>query len=190
MFPPPLYSHGINPIMRAPPSCAVCSAKLLQFCPNVCDPMDCSLPASSIHGMLQARILEWVAMPSCRGSSQCRDWAWISYMFCIIRWVFFTTSATWEAPWPHLNLITSQRPQLQISSYWRLMLQNIILRGHKNSVHDTWPFCLYRSSKNLADFLSMSPAHCDQLVKAIGLWELHYSDCYFDSVTMIMPVWP
>ena len=52
---------------------------------------------------------------------------------------FFTTSATWEAPWPHLNLITSQRPHLQISSYQRLMLQNIILRGHKNSVHDSWP---------------------------------------------------
>ena len=52
---------------------------------------------------------------------------------------FFTSSATWEAPWPHLNLITSQRPHIQRSLYRKLMLQNIVLRGHKNSVHDTWP---------------------------------------------------
>ena len=38
-----------------------------------CDPMDCSPPGSSVHGILQTRILEWVAMPSSRGSSQLRD---------------------------------------------------------------------------------------------------------------------
>ena len=38
-------------------------AKLLQSCPTLCDPMDCSLPGSSVHGILQARILEWVAIP-------------------------------------------------------------------------------------------------------------------------------
>ena len=36
---------------------------------TLCDPMDCSLPASSVHGILQVKILEWVAMPSSRGSS-------------------------------------------------------------------------------------------------------------------------
>ena len=41
--------------------------------PNPCDPMDCSQPGSSVHGILQARILEWVAMPSSRGSPQPRD---------------------------------------------------------------------------------------------------------------------
>ena len=45
-------------------------AKSLQSCPTLWDPMDCSLPGSSIHGILQARILEWVAMPSSRRSSQ------------------------------------------------------------------------------------------------------------------------
>ena len=44
-------------------------AKLLQLCPILCDPMDCSPPGSSVRGILQARILEWVAMPSSRGSS-------------------------------------------------------------------------------------------------------------------------
>ena len=40
-----------------------------QSCPTLCDPMDCSLPSSSVHGILQARILEWVAIPFTRGSS-------------------------------------------------------------------------------------------------------------------------
>ena len=44
-------------------------AKLLQSCPLLCDPMDCSLPGSSANGILQPRILDWVAMPSSRGSS-------------------------------------------------------------------------------------------------------------------------
>ena len=44
-------------------------AKSLQSCPSLCDPMDCSLPGSSVHGISQARILEWIAMPSSRGSS-------------------------------------------------------------------------------------------------------------------------
>ena len=41
-------------------------AKSLQLCTSLCDPMDCSPPGSSVHGILQARILEWVAMPSSR----------------------------------------------------------------------------------------------------------------------------
>ena len=44
---------------------SVC-AKLLQSCQTLCDPMDCSLPGSSAHGILQARILEWVAIPLSR----------------------------------------------------------------------------------------------------------------------------
>ena len=49
-------------------------AQLLQVCLTVCDPMDSySPPGSSVHGILQARILEWVAMPFCRESSRPRD---------------------------------------------------------------------------------------------------------------------
>ena len=47
--------------------------------------MDCSLKDSSIHGILQARILEWVAVPSSRGSSWPRDWIHVSYISCISR---------------------------------------------------------------------------------------------------------
>ena len=49
-----------------------------QSCPTLCDSVDCSPPGSSVHGILQARILEWVAMPSCRGSSQPRNQTGIS----------------------------------------------------------------------------------------------------------------
>ena len=46
---------------------------VLQTCPTLWDPMDCSPPGSSVHGILQARILEWVAIPFSSGSSQPRD---------------------------------------------------------------------------------------------------------------------
>ena len=48
-------------------------AKLLQLCPTLCNVMDYSPPGSSVHGILQATILEWVAVPSSRGSSRPRD---------------------------------------------------------------------------------------------------------------------
>ena len=64
-----------------------------QMCPTVCDPMDCSPPGSSVHGILQAKILEWVAIPFSRGSSQPKDQAHVSY----IADGFFTIWATSEA---------------------------------------------------------------------------------------------
>ena len=51
--------------------------------PTLRDPIDCSLPGSSAHRILQARILEWVAMPSSRGSSWPRDWTHVS---CLLPW--------------------------------------------------------------------------------------------------------
>ena len=67
----------------------VSGAKLLQLCLTPCNPMECSLAGSSIHGILQARILEWAAMPFPRGSSQPRDWICISYVSYISRWVLY-----------------------------------------------------------------------------------------------------
>ena len=56
-------------------------AKLFQLCPTVCDPMDCSPPGSSVHGISQASILEWVAISFSRGSSQPRDQTQVSYIY-------------------------------------------------------------------------------------------------------------
>ena len=64
-------------------------AKSLQSYLTLRDPMDCSPPGSSVHGILQARILEWVAMPSSRGSSQPRDQIYASYISCIARWILY-----------------------------------------------------------------------------------------------------
>ena len=55
------------------------------------------LPGSSVHGIFQARILEWVATSYYRGSSQPRDWTCISWVSCIVRWILFPW-ATWEVP--------------------------------------------------------------------------------------------
>ena len=60
-----------------------------QSCPNFCDPMDCSPPDSSVYGILQASILEWVAISFSRGSFQPRDWTWVS---CIAGRLFYHLS--------------------------------------------------------------------------------------------------
>ena len=54
-------------------------------CPTLYDTLDCSLPGSSVHGISQARILEWVATSFPRGSSQLRDWTRVSGVSCIGR---------------------------------------------------------------------------------------------------------
>ena len=63
------------------------SAKSLQSCPTLCNSMDCSPPGSSAHGILQAGILEWVAIPFSKGSS----------LSPALADRFFTIRAIWEA---------------------------------------------------------------------------------------------
>ena len=71
--------------------------KLLQSYPTLCDPMDCSPPCSSVHGILQARILEWVAMPSSKVSFQPRDQTCIFWGSCIAG-RFLTTEPLGKPP--------------------------------------------------------------------------------------------
>ena len=80
----------------------------VQSCLILCDPIDCSLRWSSIHGILQARILECVSISFSRGSSQHRNWTWVS---CIAGRLF-TIWATREAP---LNVINNKiLPMLEL----------------------------------------------------------------------------
>ena len=67
--------------------------KVTQSCLTLCEPMDCSRPGFSVHGILQASIMEWVDIPFCRGSSPPRDWTCV---FCIAG-RFFTIWATRES---------------------------------------------------------------------------------------------
>ena len=55
-------------------------SEVTQSCPTLCDPMGCSLPAFSVHGIFQARILEWVAISFSRRSSRPRDWTQVSHI--------------------------------------------------------------------------------------------------------------
>ena len=80
---------------------------------NSCNPMGCILPGSPVHGILQARILEWVAISFSRGSSQPRDQTQVS---CIAS-RFFTIWATREylfllTLWPHQPMVTCPSPVL------------------------------------------------------------------------------
>ena len=114
-------------------------AKLLQLYTTLCNPMYCSPPGFSAHEILQARILEWVAMPSSRESSWPRDWIWILYVSCIGRWVLNTTTI-WEA-------LRKYRPMLNVHTEIGLMSQ-ILLQKHTLCklcfVRKTMSLCLSR----------------------------------------------
>ena len=87
-----------------------------QLCPTLCDPMDCSRPGSLVHGILQAKILEWVAIPFSR-SSQPRDRTQGSHTAV----GFFTIWATREAQAPPLNGISflSVLIYIRVKVSWR-----------------------------------------------------------------------
>ena len=93
------------------PTSCLCLCSVAQLCPTLCDPMDCSLPCSSVHGILQARILGWVASSLSMGSFQLRDWFHLSCVFCIVG-RFFTT----EPPW---NPSTTYQGYFNFISSWQ-----------------------------------------------------------------------
>ena len=119
----------------------------VQLCPTLCDRMDCSLPGSSVLGILQARMLEWVAISLSRVSIALRDWTMVS---CIAG-RFFTVWATREALlflYIWLNIIFFQQSFLvfAIMSYifsFRfliyIVLVNIVMR-YSLFYHLTWLF--------------------------------------------------
>ena len=84
-----LFIHSANS------KCAVCMHA--QLCLTLCDPMDCNLPDSSVHGIFLTRILEWVVISFSRGSSQPKDWTLFSWVSCIGRQVLYH-GAIWQVP--------------------------------------------------------------------------------------------
>ena len=79
------YSWELFPTRISPLPFWESGSEVAQLCLTLCDPMDCSLPGSSLHGIFQARILEWVAISFSRRPSQPRDWTWVSH---IVGWCF------------------------------------------------------------------------------------------------------
>ena len=68
------------------------ACSVAQLCPTLCDPVDCSLPGSSVHGVFHAEILEWAILYSSKWSSGPWDWTCISCISCI---GFFTTALSY-----------------------------------------------------------------------------------------------
>ena len=98
----------------------VCCVQLLQSCPTLCHPVDCGLPGSSVHGIFQARILEWVAKPSSGGSSQPRGQTLIS---CITG-RFFTAEALGKP-----QLMPTENQQFW---HWEGLYKSLILKSSFN----------------------------------------------------------
>ena len=85
-----------------------CLAKLLQSCPILCYPVDCSLLGSSVHGIFQARILKWVAMSSSRGSFQPGDRTHL-FMSPAMANMFFTVAPPGKPHYNHCDALLQWR---------------------------------------------------------------------------------
>ena len=92
---------------------ALVCCSVTKLCLTLCDPMDCGLPDSSIHGIHQARVLEWVAISYSRGSSWSWDWTRVSCIGRLIlyHWAPRKPSVRWytptelqkACPWPYIQ---------------------------------------------------------------------------------------
>ena len=116
-------------------------AQLLQLCLTLCNPMECNLPGSSVHGILHARILEWVSMSSSRGSSPPRVWIHVS---CITGG-FFTAGPLGKPIYIKIYWIIKQRRQWQPTpvllpgkSHGRRRLVGYSPWGHKELDTTEW----------------------------------------------------
>ena len=113
---PALWSHSRIPWQSPDPLLRSPNEKVLvtQLCPTLSDPRNCSPPGSSVHGILQARILEWVAIPFSTGPSWPRDQTRVS---CIAGG-FFTVWATTEAQALSKSHLLTQQTHLDDSHHW------------------------------------------------------------------------
>ena len=101
-------------------------------CLWLCDTIDCSLPGSSVHGISQARILQWVAISFSRGSSQPRDQTQVSY----IAGRHFTVRATRKAQHPLDHWKTKRVPEKHLFlPYW--LCQSLWLCGSQQTVENS-----------------------------------------------------
>ena len=75
-----------------------------QMWPTLCDLMDCGPQGSTVHGISQARILEWVAISFSRGSSQPRGWIWVA---CFLHWLADSSQLSYLGSPPHWGLQSS-----------------------------------------------------------------------------------
>ena len=146
-------------------------ANSLQSCPTLCSSVDCSPPGSSVHGLFQARILEWVAMPSSRGSPD----SGIKRAFLIspaLAGRFFTINDTWEAPeltYYHIKSSLNIDSSCRAMRSWVAMLCDWLTASHP--LNPTPTLCSHPS------LLSASLAQqSDETHLIVGRYHYHICD--------------
>ena len=136
-----------------PLSCS--ESEVAQSCPTLCDPMDCSLPCSSIHGIFQARVLEWVAISFSRGSSRPRDRTQVSRIVgrC------FTIWATREVYYAITHLQINLAALIQLNDVLETVL--IPVFGNRNSFSLFPPRKTHPPSLPQIPYLTGEPSEMD-----------------------------
>ena len=109
---PPMVSPGCVCVCVC--VCVCLHMLSLQSCPSLYDPTDCSPPGSSVHGILQARILESLVMPSSKWSSQTRNQTCVSQIFCVAAG-FFTAELQGKPPWSPSHIHFPGKPKSHIA---------------------------------------------------------------------------
>ena len=132
-------------------------SEVTQLCPTLCDPVDCSLPGSSIHGIFQARMLEWVAIAFSRRSSRPRDWNRVSR----ILGRRFTIWATREVPKiKGITTKTSNKLFWELSTLRSQKSHWVSLEKALNFLELTWHW--YDFSMNQSLSVITETFHCTQ----------------------------
>ena len=102
----PAISSSVIPFSSCPHYIRGCCCCLdAKLCLTLCNPMDCNPPGSSIHGISQASVLEWVAISFSTGSSQSRDW---TYVCCIERQILYHCATRGAPLYTIYNLYTDR----------------------------------------------------------------------------------
>ena len=134
--------------------CGLCGKSLSRV--QLCDPMDCSLSGYSVHGIFQAGVLEWTAISFFRGSSQPRNWTWVSH----ISGRRFTVWATREAFIFYIN-----------TDYYTYLLSQVSSLSYSNLLYSHW-FFTYLSIKKWERGVSIFHYCCDISPWCHILWVL------------------
>ena len=168
-----------------------------QSCPTLWGPTDCSLPDSSLHGILQAGILEWVAMPSFRGSSQTRGWTQVSGIADRFFTIWDTTSQSVSSvahSFPILcNTMDFSTPNFPVHYWERLKAgwEGDYRGGATREAHYTT--CLYMIGlmRGAGDFYHVLPLHCKSIniSPCYLLWTPFNKSMTHDLLLLLFYLW-
>ena len=132
----------VHPLDKTPGAYQKSESKVAQSYPTLCNPMNCSLWGSSIHGIFQARVLEWVAVSFSRGSFQPRDWTRVS---SITKTLLFLV--------PNMAYYCHHISGCIMVSWWALPhSQDSTIEGQMDSILSTED----RKIKNIIEFMTLA----------------------------------